>query len=166
MHGSGCENLRRRMMIYADAGGRPIAHPVVCHQHAARGCRATGSRGSRFTTIASAVAESLLTKEAPVMCYDHQRCEGECEDHGRDGVAAFHFFFFRWAARRSISALRSLLLGRFGKLNPRIRLFWRARLLRRDIQGTALSLAGRSPRVFQTAREAPPSSGREYPVTR
>jgi hypothetical protein len=34
------------------------------------------------------------------MCYDHQRCEGECEDHAGDGVAAFHSFFFRLAARR------------------------------------------------------------------
>src|SRR6266436_3860665 len=108
-------------MIYADAGGRSMLTRWFAISTPARGCRATGSRGSRFTTIASAVAESLLPKEAPVMCYDHQRCEGECEDHGRDGVAAFHLFFFRWAARRSISALRSLLLGRFGKLNPRIR---------------------------------------------
>jgi len=31
---AGCKNLRRRMMIYADAGGRPIVHSVLCHQHA------------------------------------------------------------------------------------------------------------------------------------
>jgi hypothetical protein len=31
-----CKNLGRQLMIYADAGGRPIAHPVVCHQHAGR----------------------------------------------------------------------------------------------------------------------------------
>jgi len=33
---------------------------------------------------------------------NHQRCKGECEDHARDGMAAFHFFFFRLAARRFI----------------------------------------------------------------
>jgi hypothetical protein len=31
---AGCKNLGRNLMIYADAGGRPIAHPVVCHEHA------------------------------------------------------------------------------------------------------------------------------------
>ena len=30
----GCTSLGRMMMIYADAGGRPIRHPVVCHEHA------------------------------------------------------------------------------------------------------------------------------------
>jgi hypothetical protein len=30
---AGCKNLGRVLMIYADAGGRPIAHPVVCHTH-------------------------------------------------------------------------------------------------------------------------------------
>jgi hypothetical protein len=30
---AGCSNLGRLQMIYADAGGRPIAHPVVCHGH-------------------------------------------------------------------------------------------------------------------------------------
>jgi hypothetical protein len=30
----GCKNLGRLIFIYADAGGRPIAHPVVCHAHA------------------------------------------------------------------------------------------------------------------------------------
>ena len=29
----GCKNLGRLLFIYADAGGRPIAHPVVCHQN-------------------------------------------------------------------------------------------------------------------------------------
>jgi hypothetical protein len=33
---AGCNNLGRLQMIYADAGGRPIAHPVVCHEHARR----------------------------------------------------------------------------------------------------------------------------------
>jgi hypothetical protein len=33
---AGCKNLGRMQMIYADAGGRPIAHPVVCHEHARR----------------------------------------------------------------------------------------------------------------------------------
>jgi hypothetical protein len=28
--------MGRLLMIYADAGGRPIAHPVVCHEHAHR----------------------------------------------------------------------------------------------------------------------------------
>jgi hypothetical protein len=31
---AGCKNLGRMLMIYADGGGRPIAHPVVCHAHA------------------------------------------------------------------------------------------------------------------------------------
>jgi hypothetical protein len=30
---AGCRNLGRLQMIYADAGGRPIAHPVHCHEH-------------------------------------------------------------------------------------------------------------------------------------
>jgi hypothetical protein len=29
-----CSNLGRLIMIYADAGGRPICHPVLCHAHA------------------------------------------------------------------------------------------------------------------------------------
>jgi hypothetical protein len=33
---AGCKNLGRLQMIYADAGGRPIVHPVVCHEHARR----------------------------------------------------------------------------------------------------------------------------------
>ena len=33
---AGCKNLGRMQMIYADAGGRPIAHPVVCNEHARR----------------------------------------------------------------------------------------------------------------------------------
>jgi hypothetical protein len=33
---AGCKNLGRLQMIYADAGGRPIAHPVVCLEHARR----------------------------------------------------------------------------------------------------------------------------------
>jgi hypothetical protein len=31
---AGCKNLGRLLMIYADAGGRPISHPVICHEHA------------------------------------------------------------------------------------------------------------------------------------
>jgi hypothetical protein len=31
---TGCKNLGRMLMIYADAGGRPISHPVLCHAHA------------------------------------------------------------------------------------------------------------------------------------
>ena len=31
-----CKNRGRVQMVYADAGGRPIAHPVVCHEHARR----------------------------------------------------------------------------------------------------------------------------------
>jgi len=31
---AGCNNLGRMLMIYADAGGRPISHPVLCHAHA------------------------------------------------------------------------------------------------------------------------------------
>ena len=31
---AGCKNLGRVLMICADAGGRPIAHPVLCHVHA------------------------------------------------------------------------------------------------------------------------------------
>src|ERR1700730_14294900 len=30
----GCKNLGRLLFIYADAGGRPISHPVLCHAHA------------------------------------------------------------------------------------------------------------------------------------
>jgi hypothetical protein len=30
---AGCKNLGRLLMIYADAGCRPIAHPVVCNEH-------------------------------------------------------------------------------------------------------------------------------------
>ena len=30
---TGCENVGRYLFIYADAGGRPIAHPVLCHAH-------------------------------------------------------------------------------------------------------------------------------------
>jgi hypothetical protein len=30
---TGCKNLGRLLFIYADAGGRPIAHPVLCHAH-------------------------------------------------------------------------------------------------------------------------------------
>ena len=26
--------MGRVLMIYADAGGRPISHPVLCHKHA------------------------------------------------------------------------------------------------------------------------------------
>jgi hypothetical protein len=31
-----CKNQGRMLMIYSDAGGRPIAHPVVCNEHARR----------------------------------------------------------------------------------------------------------------------------------
>jgi hypothetical protein len=30
---AGCKNVGRLLFIYADAGGRPIAHPVLCHAH-------------------------------------------------------------------------------------------------------------------------------------
>ena len=30
---AGCKNLARLGLRYADAGGRPIAHPVLCHAH-------------------------------------------------------------------------------------------------------------------------------------
>ena len=30
---AGCTNLGQLLVIYADAGGRPIAHPVLCHAH-------------------------------------------------------------------------------------------------------------------------------------
>ena len=33
---AGCKNLGRLLMSCADAGGRPISHPVVCHEHARR----------------------------------------------------------------------------------------------------------------------------------
>jgi hypothetical protein len=33
---AGCKNLGRLLMIHAEAGGRPISHPVVCHEHARR----------------------------------------------------------------------------------------------------------------------------------
>jgi hypothetical protein len=33
---AGCKNLGRMLMIYADAGGRPLSHPVICHEHARR----------------------------------------------------------------------------------------------------------------------------------
>jgi hypothetical protein len=34
---AGCKNLGRPLIIiYADVGGRPISHPVVCHEHARR----------------------------------------------------------------------------------------------------------------------------------
>jgi hypothetical protein len=28
-----CKNLGQLLFIYADAGGRPIGHPVLCHAH-------------------------------------------------------------------------------------------------------------------------------------
>jgi hypothetical protein len=31
---AGCKNLGGMLLIYADAGGRPISHPVLCHAHA------------------------------------------------------------------------------------------------------------------------------------
>src|ERR1700675_2390373 len=31
---AGCGNLARLGLRHADTGGRPIAHPVVCHAHA------------------------------------------------------------------------------------------------------------------------------------
>jgi hypothetical protein len=31
---AGCKNVGRLLFIYADAGGRPIAHPVRCLKHA------------------------------------------------------------------------------------------------------------------------------------
>jgi hypothetical protein len=30
---AGCKNLGRLLFIYADAGGRPISHPVLCYAH-------------------------------------------------------------------------------------------------------------------------------------
>ena len=30
---AGCKNLGHMLFIYADAGGRPIAHPVLFHEH-------------------------------------------------------------------------------------------------------------------------------------
>jgi hypothetical protein len=45
---AGCKNLGRLLMIYADAGGRPISHPVICHEHALRRLardRAAGLKG-------------------------------------------------------------------------------------------------------------------------
>jgi hypothetical protein len=33
---AGCKNLGRMLMIYANAGGQPISHPVVCLEHARR----------------------------------------------------------------------------------------------------------------------------------
>ena len=31
---AGCKNVGRLIFIYADAGGRPIRHPVLCFAHA------------------------------------------------------------------------------------------------------------------------------------
>ena len=31
---AGCKDLGRMLMIYADAGGRPIGHPVLYYGHA------------------------------------------------------------------------------------------------------------------------------------
>jgi hypothetical protein len=33
---AGCKNLGRFLLICADAGGRPISHPVICYEHARR----------------------------------------------------------------------------------------------------------------------------------
>jgi hypothetical protein len=33
---AGCKNLGLVLFIHADAGGRPISHPVVCYEHARR----------------------------------------------------------------------------------------------------------------------------------
>ena len=41
---AGCKNLGRLLMIYADAGGRPIAHPALCHSHAR--VKIEGARGA------------------------------------------------------------------------------------------------------------------------
>jgi hypothetical protein len=30
---AGCKNVGRLLLIYADAGGRPISHPVLCYTH-------------------------------------------------------------------------------------------------------------------------------------
>jgi hypothetical protein len=30
---TGCRNLGRMILRYADAGGRPTSHPVLCHAH-------------------------------------------------------------------------------------------------------------------------------------
>ena len=44
MRPAGCKNLGRMILRYADAGGRPISHLVLCHAHA-RG-RIEGARAS------------------------------------------------------------------------------------------------------------------------
>ena len=46
---AGCKNLGRVLMIYADAGGRPIAHPVVCHTHGHK--RLTRDRAAELTVF-------------------------------------------------------------------------------------------------------------------
>ena len=44
--------MGRVLMIYADAGGRPISHPVVCHERARRRLVRDARLDSRCSTIA------------------------------------------------------------------------------------------------------------------
>jgi hypothetical protein len=48
---AGCKNLGCMLMIYADAGGRPISHPVLCHAHARVRLARDRAAGLRSTTI-------------------------------------------------------------------------------------------------------------------
>jgi hypothetical protein len=49
---SGCKNVGRLLLIYADAGGRPISHPVLCYTHRRERIARDKRQGLRFTTIA------------------------------------------------------------------------------------------------------------------
>jgi hypothetical protein len=49
---AGCKNLGRLLFIYADAGGRPISHPVLCHAHGRVMLARDRAGGSRFMTFA------------------------------------------------------------------------------------------------------------------
>jgi hypothetical protein len=56
MHGSRCKNLGRMLMIYADAGGRPISHPVPECAHP----REIGAARLKSITIARSSSLQML----------------------------------------------------------------------------------------------------------
>jgi hypothetical protein len=57
---TGCKNLGRLLLIYADEGGRPISHPVLCHAHGRERIASDKAAGLRRSTTIARGCEGLL----------------------------------------------------------------------------------------------------------
>jgi hypothetical protein len=56
------KNLGRLLMIYADAGGRPIAHPVLCHEHSRERLARDGAGLKAFDDREGSAPQSAISR--------------------------------------------------------------------------------------------------------